>query len=116
MLWPRRRDQAAHERTPAFVVLVPPHRLMGRVVEVDTTGAAPTTIAGVGVCSSVSITGGSSYWAGGHTRWTTHVGPTGLIKQAERAARQRTRQRMRRMCTLWTRPNIAKYAIKPDPP
>jgi len=42
-------------RTPA-VVLVPPHRLMGRVVGADTTGAEPTKCAGPGVCSSVSIT------------------------------------------------------------
>jgi hypothetical protein len=40
---------------------------MGRVVGSDTTGAGWTLRINLGVCSSVSITDETSYWANSHT-------------------------------------------------
>ncbi len=44
----------------------------------------------------------------------------GLMDVSDMASRvdraSNASQRMRRMCTLWTSPNIAKYVTVPDPP
>jgi hypothetical protein len=84
---------------------------MERLVGVDTTGAVQAGVARTGVCLSVSITGVAVYWARDHTRRTAWDDRRGSVDVRGLGA-----QRIRRMCTLCTSPNIAKYTINPEPP
>ena len=62
-------------RAPGSRVGTTPHRLMGRVVRADTTGAVRANCAGTGVYSSMSITCMRAYWAHSHVRWTRRDRP-----------------------------------------